>query len=35
MPAVARQDVLDSATPPPDLSAIDAAMTERSEKADG
>ena len=35
MPAVAPQEVLDSATPPPDLSAIDAAMTERGEKADG
>jgi predicted RNA-binding Zn-ribbon protein involved in translation (DUF1610 family) len=35
MQAVAPADVLDSSTPPPDLSAIDAAMTERGEKADG
>jgi predicted RNA-binding Zn-ribbon protein involved in translation (DUF1610 family) len=35
MQAVAPSDIIDSATTPPDLSAIDAAMTERGEKADG
>ena len=34
MQAVAPQDVLDSAGPPPDLSAIDAAIAESSEKAE-
>ena len=35
MQAVAPADMLDAATTPPDLSAIDAALTDRGDKADG
>ena len=34
MQAVAPQDVLDSATPPPDLGAIDQALEESRERTD-